>query len=79
MPVPAARVVAVRRVIAGEADIRWIMSGQNAQDFFGLNLNAEGGANFKQFLSESGLSLDQLKNLIPAANKAEADRKPSAK
>ena len=41
--------------IAKEADIRWIMSGENAQNFFGLNLNAEGGANLQQFLKESGI------------------------
>ena len=46
--------------IAKEADIKWIMSGANAQNFFGLNLDAEGGANFKQFLNESGIDLNQL-------------------
>ncbi len=46
--------------IAKEADIKWIMSGQNAQNFFGLNLDAEGGANLKQFLAESGVDLKTL-------------------
>ena len=50
--------------IAKDADIKWIMSGANAQSFFGLNLNAEGGANLQQFLQESGLSLGQLKTLL---------------
>ncbi len=65
-------------IVAGEADIRWIMSGQNAQDFFGLNLNAEGGANLKQFLDESEIPFDKLKSFI-SANKAESDKKQSLK
>ena len=47
-----------------EADVKWIMSGANAQKFFGLNLDAEGGANVWQFFEESGLDLDQLKTLL---------------
>ena len=54
------------------ADIKWIMSGANAQKFFGLNLDAEGGANFEQFLHESGLDQAQLRELVSQA-------KPSAK
>ena len=46
--------------IAKEADIKWIMSGQNAQSFFGLNLNAEGGANLDQFLKESGIDVNAI-------------------
>ncbi len=46
--------------IAKEADIRWIMSGENAQNFFGLNLNAEGGANLEQFLKESGVDVKAI-------------------
>ncbi|MEI8011592.1 MAG: SPFH domain-containing protein [Candidatus Omnitrophota bacterium] len=46
------------------ADIKWIMSGANAQKFFGLNLDAEGGANMEQFLHESGLDLEKLKGLF---------------
>ena len=37
------------------ADIKWIMSGDNAKEFFGMKLDAEGGANLEQFLTESGL------------------------
>ena len=44
-----------------KADIKWIMSGANAQKFFGLNLDAEGGANLQQFFDESGLHLEKLK------------------
>ena len=40
--------------IAKEADIKWIMSGANAQSFFGLDLTAEGGANLEQFLGQAG-------------------------
>lgn len=47
-----------------QADIKWIMSGANAQKFFGLNLDAEGGANIQQFFQESGLDLDRLKALL---------------
>ena len=46
--------------VAGSADIKWILSGQNAQSFFGLNLNAEGGANLDQFMDESGIDLRKL-------------------
>ena len=46
------------------ADIKWIMSGANAQKFFGVNLDAEGGANFQQFMEESGLDLDKLAALV---------------
>lgn len=47
-----------------KADVKWIMSGQNAQKFFGLNLDAEGGANLKQFFDESGLDLEKLRSLM---------------
>lgn len=47
-----------------KADLKWIMSGTNAQKFFGLNLDAEGGANLQQFIRESGLDLEKLKDLL---------------
>ena len=47
-----------------KADVKWIMSGANAQRFFGMNLDAEGGANLKQFFEESGLDLDKLRGLL---------------
>ncbi len=47
-----------------KADVKWIMSGTNAQKFFGLNLDAEGGANLQQFIQESGLDLEKLKDLL---------------
>lgn len=47
-----------------KADVKWIMSGANAQKFFGLNLDAEGGANLQQFMQESGLDLGKLKELL---------------
>ena len=47
-----------------KADVKWIMSGANAQKFFGINLDAEGGANIQQFIQESGLNLEQLKALF---------------
>ena len=46
------------------ADIKWIMSGANAQKFFGINLDAEGGANIEQFIQESGLDLEKLKGFF---------------
>ena len=54
------------------ADIKWIMSGANAQKFFGINLDAEGGANMEQFLQESGLDLAKLRNMF---KKEETDLK----
>ena len=47
-----------------QADVKWIMSGANAQKFFGLNLDAEGGANLRQFFEESGLDLEKLRGLL---------------
>lgn len=47
-----------------KADVKWIMSGANAQKFFGINLDAEGGANIKQFMDESGLDLEKLRDLL---------------
>jgi len=52
-----------------KADVRWIMSGANAQKFFGINLDAEGGANIKQFLEESGLDLNKLKDFLNLSKK----------
>lgn len=46
------------------ADVKWIMSGTNAQKFFGINLDAEGGANIKQFIDESGLDIEKLRELL---------------
>ena len=45
------------------AKIDWVLSGENAKDFFGINLNGAGGVNLRQFLSESGLTMDTLKKL----------------
>jgi uncharacterized membrane protein YqiK len=47
-----------------KADLKWIISGANAQKFFGINLDAEGGANIEQFMRESGLDLEKLKGLL---------------
>jgi flotillin len=47
-----------------KADVKWIMSGANAQKFFGINLDAEGGANIKQFIEESGLDLEKIKEFL---------------
>ncbi|TRZ48946.1 hypothetical protein D4Q80_02925 [bacterium] len=47
-----------------KADVKWIMSGTNAQKFFGINLDAEGGANIKQFIEESGLDIEKLKEIL---------------
>lgn len=52
-----------------KADVKWIMSGTNAQKFFGLNLDAEGGANLQQFLQESGLDIEKLKDLLNLSKK----------
>lgn len=47
-----------------KADVKWIMSGASAQKFFGLNLDAEGGANLQQFIQESGLDLEKFKEFM---------------
>jgi uncharacterized membrane protein YqiK len=53
-----------------KADLKWIMSGANAQKFFGINLDAEGGANIRQFMDESGLDVEKLKELLTKSKKA---------
>ena len=53
-----------------KADVKWIMSGANAQKFFGINLDAEGGANIRQFIDESGLDLEKLRELLGKDKKA---------
>ncbi len=53
-----------------KADVKWIMSGANAQKFFGINLDAEGGANIKQFMDETGLDLEKLRELLVSGKKA---------
>ncbi|MBN2753412.1 MAG: hypothetical protein JXR81_00960 [Candidatus Goldbacteria bacterium] len=53
------------------ADIKWILSGANAQKFFGLNLDAEGGANLEQFIAESGMDLDKLKSILKTTKEDE--------
>ena len=47
--------------IAKEADIKWIISGENAKDFFGLKLDAAGGANLQQFIEQSGIKFPESK------------------
>ena len=42
------------------ADIKLILSGENASKFFGINLDAEGGANMQQFIQQLGITLKQL-------------------
>jgi len=56
-----------------KADVKWIMSGTNAQKFFGINLDAEGGANIKQFIEESGLDIEKLKEILNL-NKKEGEK-----
>ena len=52
-----------------KANLKWIISGANAQKFFGINLDAEGGANFDQFIQESGLDINKLKDLFVKMDK----------
>lgn len=47
-----------------KAELKWILSGSTAQKFFGINLDAEGGANIEQFIRESGLDIEKLKGLF---------------
>lgn len=46
-----------------KADLRLILSGGTAANLFGINLNAEAGANLQQFLQESGISLEKLQEI----------------
>lgn len=58
-----------------KADIKWIMSGANAQKFFGMNLDAEGGANLKQFLAESGIDLSAVGDKLADVAKSVVGKK----
>lgn len=51
------------------ADLKWIMSGDNAQKFFGIDLTAEGGANLNQFLQEAGIDSSMIDKLRPLFTK----------
>lgn len=59
-----------------KANVKLILSGANAQKFFGLNLNAEGGANLEQFLEEMNASgidpVEKLKEIAGTAATAAA-------
>jgi flotillin len=55
-----------------KADIKWILTGENAQKFFGINLDAQGGANMQQFLQESGMDLEKLKALLKKNGKEQS-------
>lgn len=46
-----------------KAEIKWILSGDNAGKVLGLNLDANGGANLEQFIKEAGLEgvLEKIK------------------
>lgn len=46
------------------AEIKWIMSGENAQSFFGLDLTAQGGANLEQFLNNLNLDSDKVQQIV---------------
>jgi hypothetical protein len=50
--------------LLSNADVKWILSGANAQKFFGLNLDAKGRANLKQFIDEAGLDMDKLLGML---------------
>lgn len=56
-----------------KADVKWIMSGTNAQKFFGINFDAEGGTNIKQFIKKSGLDIEKLKEIL-SLNKKEGGK-----
>ena len=56
-------------LIGTNADIKWIMSGQNAQSFFGLDLTAQGGANLEQFLSTLNLDQEKIQNIMSLIKK----------
>lgn len=51
------------------ADIKLIMSGEKSASLFGMDFNAESGANLEQFLSQSGITQEKIKELIVALKK----------
>lgn len=52
-----------------KADIKWIMSGAQAQNFFGLDLTAQGGANMEQFLSQLNIEPTKIKDILSLLGK----------
>lgn len=46
------------------ADIKLIMSGEKSGSLFGLDFNAETGANLEQFLQASGIDAEKVKEVI---------------
>lgn len=57
-------------MIGEHADIKWIMSGANAQSFFGLDLTAQGGANLEQFLSTLNIGAGKVQEILNLIKKA---------
>ncbi len=60
------------------ADLKWIMSGDNAQKFFGIDLSAEGGANLNQFMQEAGIDgsmVEKFRTLLGKNQKIEHEKK----
>lgn len=55
--------------IGDNADIKWIMSGDQAQSFFGLDLTAQGGANLEQFLSTANIDAEKIKQVLSIIKK----------
>lgn len=55
--------------MGAKADIKWIMSGDQAQSFFGLDLTAQGGANLAQFLGTLGVDADKIKSIVEMVKK----------
>lgn len=46
------------------ADIKLIMSGEKSSNLFGLDFNAESGANLEQFLKQINLDSEKIKEII---------------
>ena len=52
-----------------KADIKWIMSGEKSASLFGLDLNAETGANLEQFLQQAGITSDKIQQVLSLIKK----------
>ena len=52
-----------------KADLKLIMSGEKSASLFGLDFNAETGANLEQFLQNSGITTEKIQEILSVVKK----------
>ena len=52
-----------------KADLKLIMSGEKSANLFGLDFNAETGANLEQFLQNAGITTEKIQEILSVVKK----------